>query len=63
MEWFCSRTPIFSAGEHLEQRRLARAVRPGQAVAFAGVELQTDVLEKDLGAVALRDIGEDDHGG
>ncbi len=55
--------PVFLLGEHLEQRRLAGPVGPGHAVAFAGVELDADVLEEDLGAVALRDVGEDNHGG
>ena len=55
--------PVLLPGEHLEQGGLARAVRAGHAVALAGVELHGDVLEEDLGAEALGDVGEDDHGG
>jgi hypothetical protein len=48
--------PVFLAGEHLEQRRFARAVGTRHAVALAGVELHIHVLEKDLRPIALGDV-------
>ena len=49
------------AGDHPEERRLARAVRADQADFFAGIELKRGVDEQDLTAVLLLDAGEGDH--
>ena len=52
---------VLGPGEHLDERRLAGAVRAGEAVALARVELHRDVLERIFGRTA-GDVVEDDHG-
>jgi len=44
------------AGEEVEQRRLAAAVRADQAVHFAGAQLQRDALERMDAAEVLADV-------
>jgi hypothetical protein len=43
------------AGEDLQQRRLAGAVRPDHGHALAGGDLERDVAQRLAGAVALGD--------
>ena len=47
---------LVEAGEHLEQRGLAGAVRPAQADAIAIADLPGDVLEQGLLAERLCDV-------
>ena len=50
-------TGLDLAGQDLEKRRLAGAVRPDQAVTVALSESQRDVLEQDLLAILKRHKG------
>src|SRR5688500_10405282 len=54
---------LVEAGEHLEQRGLAGAVRPAQADAIAIADLPGDVLEEDLLAERFRYILKLQHSG
>ena len=49
------------AGEDLHEGGLARPVGAGEAVAAAGDEIDGDLVEEDLGAVAHGDIGDAEH--
>ena len=46
------------AGQQLHERRLAGAVRAGEAVAAAGMEGGGHLLEEDLGPIPHRDIAD-----
>src|SRR6185312_13537881 len=48
-------------GEHFEERRLARAIGPHEAIAVAGIELNRDPLEQRLGAEGFAKVGYGDH--
>ena len=56
-----ARIGLVEAGEHLEQRRLAGAVRAAQADAIAIADLPGDVLEQHLLAERFRDVLELQH--
>ena len=49
------------AGQHLEQRRLARAVRAAQPDPLAGLELPGDLVEEDPVAERLVEVGDVEH--
>ena len=53
---------LVEPGQHLEQCRLARAVRAAEADAFAVVDLPADGVEEDAVAERLAQVGELDHG-
>src|SRR5690606_12434040 len=50
----------FRAGDHPDQRRLAGAVRPGDADHLAGPEVEVYAVEGDRRAVALGDVPDAD---
>ena len=54
---------LLVAGDHPEQRRLARPVRADQAHLLAGIELERGVDEQQLPAVLLEDGAESNHAG
>ena len=56
-----ARVGLLEPGEHLEQRRLAGAVRPAQADALAIVDLPADRVEQHAIAEGLGEGGELDH--
>ena len=45
------------AGDHLDQRRFARAVFTDQGVDFAGMEVERDTLQSVHAGEGLADIG------
>ena len=51
---------LLLAGDDLEQRRLAGAVRPDDGDAPSGGDLQADAVEQVLRTVALGEVGEGD---
>ena len=53
---------LFEPRQHLEQRRLARAVRSAEADPLAVVDLPADGIEEDAVAERLAQVGELDHG-
>ena len=56
-----ARVGLVEPGHHLEQRRLAGAVRPAQADALAIRDLPRDVVEEDAVAEGLGEVRELDH--
>ncbi len=52
---------LLLTGKDAQEGRFPRAVRPHQAIAVAGVELDRDPLEQRLGAVGLGEVGYRDH--
>jgi hypothetical protein len=52
---------LVEAGEHLEQRRLAGAVRAAQPDALSVIDLPGDFVEKNAVAEGFRELGQLDH--